>query len=79
MAEATEIISVVRIGVSLVEYIYKVFAPIFDDMGVSDVDWTGEILSFPAFLLLGIRFGRVSDIPVIVISNGFYLGVGTQG
>ena len=41
VAEATEIISVVRIGVSLVEYIYKTFSHIFEDSGASKVDWTG--------------------------------------
>lgn len=35
-AEATEIIGVVRIGVSLVEYIYKVFANILRDSGAAD-------------------------------------------
>ena len=39
VAEATEIIGVVRLGVSLVEYIYKVFAPIIEK---SDVDLTGK-------------------------------------
>ncbi len=42
MAEATEVIAVVRIGVSLVEYIYKVFAHIFRDSGLDDADITGE-------------------------------------
>ena len=37
MAEATEIISVVRIGVSLVEYIYKVFSSILKDSGGAEV------------------------------------------
>lgn len=36
VAEATEIIGVVRIGVSLVEYIYKVFANILRDSGAAD-------------------------------------------
>ena len=36
VAEATEIISVVRIGVSLVEYIYKVFSHIWKDSGAAD-------------------------------------------
>jgi hypothetical protein len=41
VAEATEVISVVRIGVSLVEYIYKVFSNIFHDSGASDIDISG--------------------------------------
>lgn len=41
VAEATEIIAVVRIGVSLVEYTYKVFRDIFEDSGLSDTDLTG--------------------------------------
>ena len=36
LAEETEIISVVRIGVSLVEYIYKVFSKIARDSGAAD-------------------------------------------
>ena len=35
VAEATEVISVIRIGVSLVDYIYKTFKPIIAD---SDID-----------------------------------------
>jgi hypothetical protein len=35
--DVTEIISVVRIGVSLVEYIYKVFSSILKDSGGSEV------------------------------------------
>ena len=36
VAEATEIIGVVRIGVNLVEYIYKVFSKIARDSGAAD-------------------------------------------
>lgn len=36
VAEATEIIGVVRLGVSLVEYMYKVFAHVFRDSGASN-------------------------------------------
>ena len=42
VAEATEVISVVRIGISLVEHIYKVFAHIFQDSGLSDADILGQ-------------------------------------
>ena len=42
VAEATEIIGVVRLGVSLVEYIYKVFDNIFEDSELSDADITGQ-------------------------------------
>ncbi len=42
MAEATEVIAVVRIGVSLVEYIYKVFSHIFNDSGLSEADLLGQ-------------------------------------
>ena len=42
VAEATEVIGVVRLGVSLVEYIYKVFDNIFEDSELSDVDITGQ-------------------------------------
>lgn len=44
VAEATEIIGVVRLGVSLVEYIYKVFSHVFEDSGLSDADLTGKRL-----------------------------------
>ena len=36
VAEATEIIAVVRIGVNLVEHIYKVFSKIARDSGAAD-------------------------------------------
>ena len=36
VVEATEIISVVRIGVSLVQYIYEVFSEIARDSGAAD-------------------------------------------
>ena len=36
VTEATEIISVVRIGVSLVQYIYDVFSEIARDSGAAD-------------------------------------------
>ena len=42
VAEATEVIGVVRLGVTLVEYIYKVFDNIFQDSEISDVDVTGQ-------------------------------------
>ena len=44
VAEATEAIGVVRLGVQLVEYIYKVFDNIFEDSEISDldVDLTGQ-------------------------------------
>ena len=42
VTEATEVIAVVKIGVSLVEYIYKVFSNIFEDSGISDSDLVGE-------------------------------------
>jgi len=45
VAEATEIIAVVRIGVSLVEHIYKVFAHIFEDSGLSEADLLGNQLN----------------------------------
>ena len=41
VAEATEIIGVVRLGVSLVQYTYKVFSTIFEDSGISDSDLLG--------------------------------------
>ena len=37
LGDVNEIISVVRIGVSLVEYIYKVFSGILKDSGGSEV------------------------------------------
>ncbi len=40
VAEAAEIIGVVRIGVSLVDYIYKVFKPIISDSDISARDIT---------------------------------------
>ena len=42
VAEATEIIGVVRLGVSLVQYTYKVFSTIFEDSGISDSDLLGS-------------------------------------
>ena len=43
VAEATEVIGVVRLGVQLVEYIYKVFDNIFEDSEISDgLDLTGQ-------------------------------------
>lgn len=42
VAEATEVIGVIKIGVSLVDYIYKVFSHIFEDSGVSDSDLLGK-------------------------------------
>ena len=44
VAEATEVIGVVRLGVQLVEYIYKVFDNIFQDSEISDsdLDLTGQ-------------------------------------
>ena len=43
VAEATEVIGVVRLGVQLVEYIYKVFDNIFQDSEISDqLDITGQ-------------------------------------
>lgn len=38
LEDVTEVISVVRIGVSLVEYIYKVFSAILKDSGGGEVD-----------------------------------------
>ena len=38
LEDVNEIISVVRIGVSLVEYIYKVFSGILKDSGGSEVN-----------------------------------------
>ena len=40
LEDVNEIISVVRIGVSLVEYIYKVFSGILKDSGGSEVFYT---------------------------------------
>ena len=46
VAEATEVIGVVRLGVQLVEYIYKVFDNIFEDSeisgGLDGLDLTGQ-------------------------------------
>ncbi len=42
MTEATEVIAVIRIGVSLVEHIYKVFSHIFKDSGLSEADLLGK-------------------------------------
>ena len=42
VAEATEVIGVVRLGVSLVQYIYNVFDNIFEDSEISDLDVTGQ-------------------------------------
>ena len=44
VAEATEIIGVVKIGVSLVDYIYKVFSKIFRESGLEEADWTGKLI-----------------------------------
>jgi hypothetical protein len=43
VAEATEIIAVVRIGISLVEHIYDVFSHIFEDSGLSESDLLGKL------------------------------------
>jgi hypothetical protein len=41
IAEAVEVISVVRIGISLVDYTYKVFSNIFEDSDISEI--TGRL------------------------------------
>lgn len=53
-AEVTEIIGVVRLGVSVVEYMYKVFAQIAQDPAVQDLDVLGRTC-FVTSLTFGAR------------------------
>eukprot|EP00095_Tigriopus_kingsejongensis_P006035 maker-scaffold889_size84747-snap-gene-0.24 protein:Tk06035 transcript:maker-scaffold889_size84747-snap-gene-0.24-mRNA-1 annotation:"hypothetical protein L798_01615" len=42
VAEITEIIGVVRLGISVVDYMHKVFSKVFQDTGVSKIDFIGK-------------------------------------